>query len=123
MIKQVSSKPVESSYDVSAATKGREAQEAEAALYNSTRLLPTIQDPKIYSVRVRVRLVPSVECSVVLKCKLFCLLLTNTLITSADVFQISRMRLTSSLPSGQVKNPSSTSKPMMKRWFAGSWRV
>ena len=32
----------------------QEIQRAQAAMYSSTRMLPTIQDPKIYSVRVRV---------------------------------------------------------------------
>ena len=35
----------------------QEIQRVQAAMYNSTRMLPTIQDPKIYSVRVRVRFI------------------------------------------------------------------
>lgn len=57
IIKQVPLKrddAAEPETDAVSMQKLREAQEAEAALYNSTRLLPTIQDPMIYSVRVRV---------------------------------------------------------------------
>lgn len=41
--------------DETAARRQRELQQAAVIEYANARLLPTIQDPKIYSVRVRVR--------------------------------------------------------------------
>lgn len=75
VIKQVPiSRPAEPTFDEAALQQQREAQEAEAAMYNSTRLLPTIHDPKIFSVRVRVSFcVVLFICSVVLRCRLFSL--------------------------------------------------
>lgn len=75
VIKQVPiSRTAKPTYDEATLQQQREAQEAEAAMYNSTRLLPTIHDPKIFSVRVRVTFCVVVFiCSVVLRCKLFSL--------------------------------------------------
>ena len=60
VIKQVPLRPKEPSPVEPSASEQyrREVQQATVTEYNNTRVLPTINDPKIYSVRVRVVLLP-----------------------------------------------------------------
>ena len=60
--------PKEPSVDEDLRQKQRELQQAAINEYNVTRTIPTIQDPKIYSVRVRVGTCASCLCSAAPRC-------------------------------------------------------
>ena len=70
--------------DDAALRRQRELQQAAVIEYANARLLPTIQDPKIYSVRVRVRTIYYLTLSADRKCRRSCLSPTSTGNTRID---------------------------------------
>ena len=110
----------------------REIQMAAIKEYRDTRVLPSINDPKIYSVRVRVSIsshfIFSHHCnfqlqfnsSVAKSSKLFSPSLTSisTMNAFARTTTVLITRRTFSPCSGQAKKASSISSHMMKPWFA-----